>query len=122
MYRDWLWDDGDFRFTPRGDAALAEGLEVVRQDLLARLVSPRGSHWAFPLEGSDLLLYVQAALDDLTRTEVLQEAERTLLEDARVLEARGEWREGGLRLTARLTEEALSLLLPWPLEVRRGRG
>lgn len=120
MYRDWLWQDGDFHFTPRGDAALAEGLAVVRQDLLARLVSPRGSHWAFPAEGSDLLEYVQAPLDELTRTEVLQEAERTLLEDARVLEAWGEWREGGLRLTARLTEEALSLLLPWPLEVRRG--
>jgi hypothetical protein len=120
VYRDWKWQDGDFLLSPRGDVALVEGMEVLRQDLLARLVSPRGSHWVFPLEGSDLLDYVGAPLDDLTRTEVLQEAERTLLEDARVLEAWGEWTEGGLRLTARLTEEALSLLLPWPLEVTRG--
>lgn len=118
MYRDWLWDNGDFRFTPRGDAALAEGLQVVRQDLLARLISPRGSHWAFPHEGSALPDYVQAALDELTRVEVLQEAERTCLEDARVEEAQGEWTEGGLRLALRLSGEALRLLLPWPLEVK----
>ncbi|VCU52916.1 hypothetical protein TTHN1_00671 [Thermus thermophilus] len=120
MYRDWKWQDGDFAFTPRGDAALAEGMEVLRQDLLARLVSPRGSHWAFPLEGSGLLDYVGAPLDDLTRTEVVQEAERTCLEDARVLEAAGEWAPPGLRLVVRLSEEALELLLPWPLEVTRG--
>ncbi|GAA6761754.1 MULTISPECIES: hypothetical protein [Thermus] len=115
MYRDWLWEDGDFRFSPRGDAVLVEGLAVVRQDLLARLVSPRGSHWAFPAEGSDLLDFVQAAADELTRVEAQQEAERTCLEDARVREAASEWQGDRLRLVLTL-EEGTLVLLP---ELRR---
>lgn len=115
MYRDWRFQDGDFAFTPRGDAALVEGLSAVRQDLLARLVSPRGSHWAFPAEGSSVPDYVHAALDELTTTELLQEAERTCLEDARVEEAEAELLEGGLlRVRCTLGEEAIALLIPDP--------
>ncbi|MCS6868964.1 hypothetical protein [Thermus sp.] len=115
MYRDWRWEEGDFAFSPRGDAALAEGLEVVRQDLLARLVSPRGSHWAFPAEGSRLPEFLQATDDPLTRVEAQQEAELTCLEDARVQEATSTWESGGLRLALTLAEGVLEFLLPDPL-------
>lgn len=113
MYRDWKWQDGDILLSPRGEVALAEGLEVVKQDLLARLVSPRGSHWAFPAEGSGLMDYVQAPMDDLTRAEVELEAERTCLQDARVREAACAWRGDALHLSLRLGEGAVELLLPW---------
>lgn len=122
MYRDWRWQDGDFAFTPRGDAALAEGMDVVRQDLLARLVSPRGSHWAFPAEGSRVPEFVAAPADELTLTELQQEAELTCLEDARVREAASEWAEDpaaydgarALRLRLTLAEGVLELLLRRP--------
>lgn len=115
IYRDWRWDDGDFRISPRGDVEMAEGLEVVRQDLLARLISPRGSHWAFPQEGSRVPEFVGAPADELTRLELVQEAELTCLEDIRVREAQGELVGEGpqwaVRLRLALEEEALELLV-----------
>lgn len=113
-YRDWRWD-GDFHISPRGDVEMAEGLEVVRQDLVARLISPRGSHWAFPSEGSRVPDFVAAPADELTRLELLQEAELTCLEDIRVRNATGELLGEGpgwaLRLRVALEEEALELVV-----------
>jgi len=105
-YIDWLWS-GDLVINPRGDVALAKDLEVVRQDLLARLISPRGSHWAFPAEGSQVPDYVQVTDDALTRLELRQEAELTCLEDVRVLEARTELTSSGLRIIAELDQVLL---------------
>lgn len=114
-YRDWRWYEGDFRISPRGDVELTEGLEVVQQDLMARLISPRGSHWAFPQEGSRVPEFVGAPADELTRLELVQEAELTCMEDIRVREARGELVGEGprwaLRLRVALEGEALELLV-----------
>lgn len=114
-YRDWRWDNGDIQLSPRGDVALAEGWEVVRQDLMARLLSPRGSHWAFPQEGSRVPEFVGAPADELTRLELVQEAELTCMEDIRVRDAVGELQGEGpgwrLRLRVALEEEALELVV-----------
>lgn len=111
MLRDIRWNDGDFVLEPGGRVRLAEGLEVIRQDLLARLVSPPGSHWAFPEEGMDLPRYVQGPANELTLLELRQEIELETLRDVRVLDALAEVEApdpgtGRIRVVATLTDAA----------------
>lgn len=111
MIRDAHWRDGDFTVGPNGDLALATNLNVVRQDLIARLTSPRGSHWAFPMEGIDVRKFVNATADTITLLELRQDTELEVERDARIERARAtvvtrDLRSGHIHLKARLTREA----------------
>lgn len=57
---------------------------MVRSDLVARIISPRGSHWAFLDEGSNVPRFVQQTTDEISQLALRQEAELTALEDARI--------------------------------------
>lgn len=85
-YLDLAWRDGDLILDASGDIALDEGTAVIRTDLLVRLSSPRGSHWAWPEHGTDLAVYINTTADDLTLLALRQDVELEILTDIRVLD------------------------------------
>lgn len=87
MFRDIAWNDGDFILDPGGRLTFVQDLDVTQQDLVARLTSPPGSHWAHPREGVDLPRFVQAATDELNLLELRQEVELEVARDRRVRRA-----------------------------------
>lgn len=113
MLRDVKWQDGDFVLDGGGRLAFVTDADVVRQDLIARLISPPGSHWAHPLEGLDLVRFVLgAARDDLSLLEMRQEVELETARDDRVRRATAQVAQPTLdrtdvRVTAQLTDGAL---------------
>lgn len=119
MIRDWAWNDGDFVLSASGDVALAEDTRVIAQDLLGRLVSPRGSHWAHPDDGLDSQKYIQQTADDLTLLELRQDIELECARDARVRRSSAEVETfdlytGTVRVLAELNDRALALAAPLP--------
>ena len=120
MIRDIAWQNGDFVVGTSGDVALAANLAVVKQDLLARLTSPRGSHWAHPAEGVDLQKFINAGADELTRLELRQDVELEAGRDARVRRAAArvstpDLRSGHIAVTAQLRRETIELIVPLSL-------
>jgi hypothetical protein len=115
MIRDAHWRDGDFTVGPGGDLALATNLDVVRQDLVARLTSPRGSHWAFPTEGIDVRKFVNATADTITLLELRQDVELEVERDARVEKAKAavatrDLRSGHIHVKARISRGAATAM------------
>ncbi|GEM50034.1 DUF2590 family protein [Deinococcus cellulosilyticus] len=84
MIQDLLWENGDIVLDSRGQPVMISDADVVVQDLKARLLCPKGAHWAHPAAGFDLLPYVQGKLTDLTILELEQEIELECQNDARV--------------------------------------
>ncbi len=125
MIRDWAWNDGDFVLSASGDVAVVgdvatvgEG-RVVAQDLLARLISPRGSHWAHPEDGLDSQQYIQATADELTLLALRQDIELEVARDTRVRRAVAEvetpdLRTGLVRVEAELSDRTLAMSAPLP--------
>lgn len=114
-YLDLAWRNGDWVLDPSGDLALEEGTDVIATDLLTRLTSPRGSHWAHPDEGTDLAVYINAATDDLTLLALRQDVELETLRDTRVLDVNAtvttpDLRTGAVTLTVELTSGTLLTL------------
>ena len=119
MIRDIAWNDGDFMLSASGDVALVYEHRAIAQDLIARLISPRGSHWAHPDDGLDSQKFIQATADELTLLEFRQDLEREAIRDARVFRARAEIQtpsltQGRVKVTARLRNRAFALTLPTP--------
>lgn len=119
MIRDWAWNGDDFVLSASGDVAFAEEARVVAQDILARLVSPKGSHWAFPDDGLDSQKYIQATADELTVLELRQDIELEVIRDARVMRSAAEVNTpdlqiGTVKVVAELRDQALSLGAPLP--------
>jgi hypothetical protein len=115
MIRDVHWRDGDFTVGPGGDLALTTNLDVVRQDLVARLASPRGSHWAFPAEGIDIRKFVNATADTITLLELRQDTELEVERDARVEKAKAtvvtkDLRSGHIHVKARISRDAAAAM------------
>lgn len=109
------WRDGDFVLSPGGHPQIVEGVEVVRQDLLARLNCPPGRHWAYLELGVDLLQYVQGEADPLTLLALRQDAEIGVEQDTRVLFAeatleRPDLRTSLIHIRATLTDRAVVTL------------
>lgn len=125
MIRDWAWNDGDFVLSASGDVAVVGDVStvgearVIAQDLLARLISPRGSHWAHPEDGLDSQRYIQATADDMTVLALRQDVELEVIRDARVVRASAEidtpdLRTGIVRVLAQLGDRTLALTAPLP--------
>ena len=119
MIRDWAWNDDDFVLSASGDVAFAQDSRVIAQDLLARLISPRTTHWAFPDDGMDSQKFIQATADELTVLELRQDVELECSRDARVLRASAEietpdLQTGIVRVLAQLSDQALALTMPLP--------
>lgn len=85
-YRDLVWREGDFALDASGDLALESGAAVIGTDLMTRLRSPRGSHWAWPDEGTDLGIYINAVADELSILALRQDVELEIVRDVRVLD------------------------------------
>ena len=81
------WRDGDFLLDGGGHPALVTRVDVIRQDLVARLHCPPGAHWAWPDEGVDLSQYVQGTADPLTLLALRQDAEIGCEQDRRLIRA-----------------------------------
>lgn len=114
-YVDLVWENGDFRVDSAGDLALERGVDVIRTDLIARLGSPRGSHWAWPDEGTDLAIYINAVADPLSLLALRQDVELEVVRDTRLLDAAAtvdtvDLRSGRVTVTAELTSGALVTL------------
>lgn len=114
-YRDLTWQDGDLALDASGDLALEEGANVIRTDLTARLSSPRGSHWAWPEEGTDLGIYINATADDLTLLALRQDVELEVARDVRVLDVEAtvttpDLRIGRVTVATELTDGTLTTL------------
>lgn len=122
MIKDWAWNDGDFVLSASGDVATTDEARVIAQDLLARLISPKGSHWAFPDEGLDSQKYIQATADELVLLELRQDVELEVIRDARVRRANAEidtpdLHTGLVRVLAGLTDRTLALSAPLPTQL-----
>ena len=120
MIRDWAWDNDDFVLSASGDVAFAEDTRVIAQDILARLVSPKGSHWAYPADGLDSQKFIQATADELTVLELRQDVELEVLNDARVLRSAAtvttlDLRTGNVSVLAELRDQALRMGAPFPV-------
>lgn len=87
MIRDLMWENGDFVLDVRGEPELVQDTQVVIQDLRARLLCPKGAHWAHLQDGIDILPYVQGKVDDLSLLELEQEIELECQNDDRVWRA-----------------------------------
>lgn len=114
-YRDLAWRNGDLVLDTSGDLALDEGTAVIRTDLLVRLSSPRGSHWAWPEHGTDLAVYINATADDLTLLALRQDVELEILNDVRVLDVQAtvttpDLRTGTVTADVEFTDGTLSTL------------
>lgn len=122
MIQDWAWNDGDFVLSASGDVATVDETRVIAQDLLARLISPRGSHWAHPEDGLDSQRYIQATADELTMLSLRQDIELEVLGDTRVRRSRAEvetvdLQTGLVRVEAELRDRTLALSAPLPVRL-----
>lgn len=128
MIQDWAWNDGDFVLSASGDVAVVGDLStvgearVIAQDLLARLISPRGSHWAHPEDGLDSQRYIQATADELTVLALRQDIELEVLGDTRVRRSRAvvetvDLQTGLVRVEAELRDRTLALSAPLPVRL-----
>lgn len=109
------WRDGDFILSSGGHPHIVDRLDVVRQDLLARLNCPPGRHWAYLDLGVDLTQYVQGEADPLTLLALRQDAEIGVEQDTRVLFAeatldRPDLRTSLIHIRATLTDRAVLTL------------
>lgn len=128
MIQDWAWNDGDFVLSASGDVAVVGDISavgearVIAQDLLARLISPRGSHWAHPEDGLDSQRYIQATADELTVLALRQDIELEVLGDDRVRRSRAvvetvDLQTGTVRVEAELRDRTLALSAPLPVRL-----
>lgn len=112
------WRDGDFILNTSGHPELVYGMDVIRQDILARLHCPPPAHWAYPLLGVDLVRYVQGDTNDLNLLSLRQDVEIGVEQDNRVLRAEAvlttpNLRAARIQVTAELLDRTvLQLAIP----------
>jgi hypothetical protein len=72
MITDIFWTDGDIQLDASGNFKLANDNDVIKQDLIARLRTVNGSHWAYVDEGAGLDGAVMAGISQFQMLELQQ--------------------------------------------------
>ncbi|MEO2069430.1 MAG: hypothetical protein ABGX27_07995 [Desulfurobacteriaceae bacterium] len=80
--------NGDFQVLPSGDLTLVSGLHCLAQDIINRLKTVKGSHFAHPDYGIDLHRFIKRQWDPITELDLLSAIGDEVEKDPRVLEAK----------------------------------
>jgi len=94
---DILCQNGDFQVLPSGDLTLVSDLYCLAQDIINRLKTVKGSHFAHPDYGIDLYRFIKRQWDPITELDLLSAIEDEVEKDPRVLEAKATRKDLTLR-------------------------
>ena len=76
--------DGDFQIAPSGDLLLLDERQTLIQDIINRLKTYKGSHFAHPDYGTNIYDYLRANGDDQTLLALINDIEEELQKDPRI--------------------------------------
>ncbi len=89
--------NGDFQIAPNGDLLLLDERKTLIQDIINRLKTYKGSHFAHPDYGTNIYDYLRGIGDDKTLLELINDIEEELLKDPRIWEVEVEVLERSLK-------------------------
>ena len=95
--RDIYLINGDFQISPSGDLLLLDEKQTLIQDIINRLKTYKGSHFAHPDYGTNIYDYLRGNGDDRTLLELINDIEEELLKDPRIWEVEVEVLERSLK-------------------------
>jgi len=89
--------NGDFQIAPSGDLLLLDERQTLIQDIINRLKTYKGSHFAHPDYGTNIYDYLRANGDDQTLLALINDIEEELLKDPRIWDVEVEVVERNLK-------------------------
>ena len=95
--RDIYLINGDFQIAPNGDLLLLDEKQTLIQDVINRLKTYKGSHFAHPDYGTNIYDYIRGNGDNRTLLELINDIEEELLKDPRIWEVEVEVLERSLK-------------------------
>jgi len=95
--RDIYLINGGFQIAPNGDLLLLDEKQTLIQDVINRLKTYKGSHFAHPDYGTNIYDYIRGNGDNRTLLELINDIEEELLKDPRIWEVEVEVLERSLK-------------------------